>query len=103
MEALTAPGFIEAAAEIGAYFFSLLAALAQDHGVIRQVRGRGLILGIEFKEPVAPVIEAMLDAGIICGPAGPNVLRFLPPLVVDKTAVDCVVATLESCLEGLGW
>lgn len=103
MEALTAPGFIEAAAEIGAYFFGLLAALAQDHGVIRQVRGRGLILGIEFKEPVAPVIEAMLEAGIICGPAGPNVLRFLPPLVVDRTAVDCVVATLESCLEGLGW
>ena len=103
MEALTAPGFIEAAAETGAYFFGLLAALAQDHGVIRQVRGRGLILGIEFKEPVAPLIEAMLDAGIICGPAGPNVLRFLPPLVVDKTAVDCVVATLEACLEGLGW
>ena len=68
-----------------------------------QARGRGLILGVEFDRPVAPLIGALLDAGIICGPAGPNVLRFLPPLVVDKAAVDCVVAALEACLEELGW
>ncbi len=103
MEILTAPGFIEAAAETGAYFLNMLAAIAADHDTILQVRGRGLILGVEFNQPVAPLIGALLDAGIICGPAGPNILRFLPPLIADKAAVDCVVAALESCLEELGW
>ncbi|NLV43349.1 MAG: acetylornithine transaminase [Candidatus Hydrogenedentes bacterium] len=103
MEVLTSPGFIEAAAETGAYFLGMLAAVAGDHAAIRQVRGRGLMLGVEFDRPVAPLIEALLDAGIICGPAGPNVLRFLPPLIVEKPAVDCVIAALEACLEELGW
>jgi len=67
------------------------------------VRGRGLMIGIEFDRAVAPLIEKMLNAGIICGPAGPSVLRFLPPLIVDRMAVDCVVAALISSLEELEW
>lgn len=103
MKALTAPGFVEAAASVGGYFFSLLAGVAQEHASIVQVRGRGLMIGVEFDRPVAPLIGAMLDAGIICGPAGPNVLRFLPPLVVDEKSVDCVIAVLTASLEELGW
>lgn len=103
MEVLTEPGFVETAAETGRYFLGMLEALVEDHASMVQARGRGLILGVEFDRPVAPLIGALLDAGIICGPAGPNVLRFLPPLVVDKAAVDCVVAALEACLEELGW
>ena len=103
MKALTAPGFVDAAASVGGYFFSLLAGVAQDHASILQVRGRGLMIGVEFDRPVAPLIGAMLDAGIICGPAGPNVLRFLPPLVVDEKSVDCVIAVLTASLEELGW
>ncbi len=103
MEVLTEPGFIEQAAETGVYFLGMLAALAEDHSAIIQVRGRGLILGVEFDRPVAPLIGALLDAGIVCGPAGPNVLRFLPPLVIGKEEVDCAMAALEACLEELGW
>ncbi|HQM99550.1 MAG TPA: aminotransferase class III-fold pyridoxal phosphate-dependent enzyme, partial [Candidatus Hydrogenedentes bacterium] len=88
---------------IGAYFLGMLAGLAEDHASIVQVRGRGLLIGVEFDRPVAPLISALLDTGIICGPAGPNVLRFLPPLVVGKEEVDCVMAAIEACLEELGW
>lgn len=103
LETLTSPGFIENAAVVGGYFFNLLADLARDYNSIRQVRGRGLMLGIELDHPVAPLIEILLESGIICGPAGPSVLRFLPPLIVDKSAVDCVVAALHSALGELGW
>lgn len=103
MTELTRPGFIETAAETGRYLIGHLISLAQEHACIREVRGRGLMVGVEFDRPVAPLIEALLNAGIICGPAGPNVLRFLPPLIVDQTAVDCVLAALEASLEELAW
>jgi acetylornithine/succinyldiaminopimelate/putrescine aminotransferase len=61
------------------------------------------MIGVEFDREVAPLVGAMHDAGILCGPAGPRVLRFLPPLIIDTTAVDCVVATLEASLEALQW
>ena len=41
----------------------------------------------------------MLAAGVICGPAGPNVIRFVPPLIVTREQVDRVVATLDAALQ----
>ncbi len=103
LQVLTSPDFITNAAKTGATLMRQLLDIALDHACILEVRGRGLMVGVEFDRPVAPVIAALLDAGIICGPAGPNVLRFLPPLIIDQTAVDCVVAALASTLEELGW
>lgn len=103
LEALVQPGFIESAARVGADFLARLRAIAKKHESIVEVRGKGLIIGVEFKEPVAPLIGKMLDAGIICGPAGPNVLRFLPPLLVTTDQVERVVSLLTACLGDLGW
>lgn len=98
MKVLTRPGLIETAAKTGDHFFSRLGQLAQKHDQIKEVRGKGLMVGIEMKDPVAPVVGKMLDAGIICGPAGPNVLRFLPPLIVTEQEVDRVVDLLDGVL-----
>ncbi len=100
MTALTAPGFIEGAARTGAYFFDKLDTLAAKYSQIVEVRGKGLMIGIEMKDPVAPVIEKLLDAGIVCGPAGPNVLRFIPPLIVTTADIDRVVSILDGILGG---
>ncbi|HDP34009.1 MAG TPA: aspartate aminotransferase family protein [Candidatus Hydrogenedentes bacterium] len=100
---LTTPGFIETARETGRYFIGRLLDLAKNYDCVHEVRGLGLMIGVEFDRGVAPLIESMLNAGVICGPAGPTVLRFLPPLIVDKAAVDCVVASLAAALEELGW
>lgn len=97
---LTRAGFIEQAAQIGAYFFARINELAAKYPAIVEVRGLGLMVGIEMKDPVGPVIEKILDAGIICGPAGPNVLRFLPPLIATREHVDQAVATLDAVLGG---
>ena len=97
MTVLTRPGFIEGAARTGEYLFSKLNALAAKYSQhIVDVRGAGLMVGIEFKTEVAGVIGKLLDAGIVCGPAGPNVLRFLPPLVITNDQVDRVVSVLDT-------
>ena len=98
IKALTRPGFIGHAAEVGEYLFGKLRTLAGKRPEIVEVRGKGLMVGVEMKDPVAPIIEKMLEAGIVCGPAGPNILRFIPPLVVTKEDVDRVVGALGAAL-----
>lgn len=102
-EVLTEPGLIEKSAEMSEYFIRQLVDLSLEHKSILEVRGRGLMIGIEFDREVAPLVAAMHDAGILCGIAGPRVLRFLPPLIIDSVAVDCVIAALEASLEALQW
>lgn len=101
MKELTAPGFIERAAEVGAYFMTELRGLAERHKSIVEVRGRGMMIGVELDKTVTPVVDSLLTSGIICGPAGPNVVRFVPPLIVTRAQVDRVVAALDKALGDL--
>lgn len=98
LETMLEPGFLERAANVGAYFLGKLDALKTKHAGIVDVRGRGLMIGVEMKDPVAPAIAKMLEARIVCGPAGPNVLRFVPPLIITNDQVDHVVSTLDRVL-----
>ena len=65
---------------------------------IREVRGLGLMIGVELRERVAPVLEALLQAGVVALPAGPQVLRLLPPLIIDEELVDLVVQAVGEVL-----
>lgn len=103
IRALTAPGFLEKAAESGVYLFERLAEVAREFDSVVEVRGMGLMAGIELNQPVAPLVGNLIEAGIICGPAGPNVLRFLPPLIVEKEHIDRMVSLLKACLGELKW
>lgn len=98
MKVLVRPGFIERAAAVGQHFMDRLNALAGKHSEIVGVRGKGLMVGVEMQDPAKDLIDKMLDAGVICGPAGPKVLRFLPPLIVTEDAVDHVVSLLDKFL-----
>jgi len=63
---------------------------------VREVRGRGLMIGIELRGPVRPALDALLERRILALPAGRNVLRLLPPLVIDEGDWDTVLdAVLE--------
>jgi acetylornithine/N-succinyldiaminopimelate aminotransferase len=63
-----------------------------------EVRGRGLLVGAELDMPAQPVVDAALDAGLVCLTSGPNVLRLAPPLVVDATHVDRAIEILTEVL-----
>jgi acetylornithine/LysW-gamma-L-lysine aminotransferase len=84
------------AAELGAYFESELRV--EELSQVRALRRLGLMIGIELKQKVQDKLAQLLDAGIIALPAGPNVIRMLPPLIVEKAQIDRVVAVLRQLL-----
>ena len=66
--------------------------------LIREVRGMGLLVGIQLKQKVAPFIKKLTEEGILALPAGMTVLRFLPPLVISEEQVDQVADTVKKVL-----
>jgi LysW-gamma-L-lysine/LysW-L-ornithine aminotransferase len=84
------------AVRMGARFRDGLERLANPR--IREVRGRGLMLGVEFKEKVAPIIAALREEGVLVINAGATVIRFVPPLVIDAAQIDEVVAAFARVL-----
>lgn len=77
------------AAEKGAYFMERLEEI--NAPVIREVRGRGLLIGVELKTKVGPYLKALQAEGVLALPAGLQVLRFLPPAVISKEQIDGVI------------
>jgi acetylornithine/LysW-gamma-L-lysine aminotransferase len=84
------------AAEKGEYFFERLRAVRSSR--IREIRGLGLMIGIELKEKAGPIAQAMLREGVLVLLAGTTVLRFLPPLVITREEIDTVVTALIKVL-----
>jgi acetylornithine/succinyldiaminopimelate/putrescine aminotransferase len=81
--------------EVGAYFLSSLEKFKEKFPFVKEVRGRGLILGMELKMEGGAIVKEMLQRGILINCTMGNVLRFLPPLIVTKEEVDRVVENLE--------
>jgi acetylornithine/LysW-gamma-L-lysine aminotransferase len=84
------------AAEKGAYLMDKLRQI--DSPLIREVRGMGLMVGIELKQKVAPYLKALQDHNILALNAGMTVLRFLPPLVISYEQLDWLLAALTDVL-----
>ncbi len=83
-------------ARLGAEIIERITALGSPK--IRQVRGRGFMLGIELKERVTPTLRALQARGVLALPAGPVTLRLLPPLVWDDEQVDELIDALGTVL-----
>jgi acetylornithine/LysW-gamma-L-lysine aminotransferase len=84
------------AAENGAHFMERLQEI--NSPLIREVRGMGLIVGVELKKKSAPFLQALTEHGVVALTAGLNVIRFLPPLVISPEQLDSVADTLEKVL-----
>jgi acetylornithine/LysW-gamma-L-lysine aminotransferase len=83
-------------AELGAWFKAQLEQI--DSPLIREVRGLGLMVGIELKQRVTPFLQALMDKGIMALPAGLTVMRFLPPLVISQEDLSTVVQAVKEVL-----
>jgi acetylornithine/LysW-gamma-L-lysine aminotransferase len=89
----------ERAATLGGYFKGKLEDLQTQHRIIREVRGLGLMLGVELRFDVLNIILKSMNRGVLILDAGRNVLRFLPPLVIEKEHIDRVISTLDIILK----
>ncbi len=85
------------AAELGEYTLGRLRRI--ESPLIREVRGMGLLVGVELKLKVTPYLQALMERGVLALPAGMNVLRLLPPLVIEKADLDTVVDAIEAVLQ----
>jgi LysW-gamma-L-lysine/LysW-L-ornithine aminotransferase len=83
----------------GAYFKSKLETLGEKHNIVREVRGLGLMLGMEMRFDVYSIIVGCMERGILVLDAGRNVVRFLPPLIINREQIDRVVETLDAVME----
>ncbi|KMY65941.1 acetylornithine aminotransferase [Desulfocarbo indianensis] len=99
LETLTQPGFMERAEGTGIYFLEKLKLLAREHpDKIAQVRGLGLMLGLELKGLGAPLVGQLLQRGFVVNCTQDKVLRFLPPLIVMQEHIDALVEALDQAL-----
>ena len=99
IDALVEENLTAQAASTGKYFKMRLEELQVKHKIIKEVRGLGLMLGMELRFDVLNVILRATERGVLMLDAGRNVLRFLPPLVITKTQIDKVIAVLDAMLE----
>ena len=90
----------ERAARMGRHLVEGLRALAGSVPAIREVRGRGLLIGIELDRPAGPVVERCREAGLLVLTAGERVLRLAPPLIVEPADCERALAVLATALGG---
>lgn len=83
---------------VGEYLYDRLEEVKNRHPEIVDHRGVGFIQGLEFDKPVNPIIAKLLDKGCITFAAGANVIRFIPPLIAQKSHVDEMIEILEKSL-----
>lgn len=83
---------------LGQEFIAGLRAIQSPQ--VREVRGWGLMVGIELRQRVTPVLKELMERGVLALPAGPTVVRFLPPLVIEETELQLVLETLRDVLRG---
>lgn len=103
MNEILRPGFLAHVRAMASYLRDRLELLAVEHPCIVELRGKGLMVGIRFTGPVAPLVAELADAGFIVGNAGPDVLRLLPPLIIEQEHLDRFLAVLPNCIRNVPW
>ncbi len=90
--------FAEQAAEKGIYMMERIRAKTADNSNVVDVRGMGLMIGVELSKPGRPVVDRMFQRGILSNAAGGNVLRIVPPLVITQEEIDIAVDIMAECI-----
>ncbi len=98
LKALTEDGLIENSEKMGKIFHEGLEKLKEKHPIIREVRGKGLMIGVELKFEVRDVLMSLIEKGILMLYSGRNILRILPPLVITEEDITKVLQTLDTVL-----
>ena len=98
LEELIDRDLISHVASVGAHLERGLRAIAARHAIVKEVRGAGLIWGIDLDRPALPVVEAALSLGLLVNRTSDTVVRLLPPFVITASEVDEACALLERAI-----
>ena len=94
LETIMNDGILENVRKVGAYFIKRLHEMKNKSSIIKDIRGRGLIIGIEISIEGSQIVNACMDRGLLINCIGGNVLRFVPPLTITEKDVNAAVAIL---------
>jgi LysW-gamma-L-lysine/LysW-L-ornithine aminotransferase len=95
IQALTQDGLVDNAAKMGKIFMAGLEKLKAKHPIIRDVRGKGMMIGVEMKFEVKDILLDGIQEGVLLLYSGRNILRFLPPLVMSEAEITKVLEVLD--------
>ncbi|MGB6463248.1 MAG: acetylornithine/succinylornithine family transaminase [Nitrosotalea sp.] len=98
IEALTEDGLVENAAKMGKIFREGLERLKEKHKIIREIRGKGLMIGVEMKFEVKDILFDGIANNLLLLYSGKNILRLLPPLVISESDINKALETLDLIL-----
>ena len=98
LEVLEEEKLLENVARVGQYLREQLTSLGERSTVVREVRGRGFILGLQLDIPARPIVEQAFGAGVLFNSTQDTVLRFLPPFLLQEKHVDKGVRVLKKLL-----
>jgi acetylornithine aminotransferase/acetylornithine/N-succinyldiaminopimelate aminotransferase len=98
LDALIHDGILENCSRMGTYFLGKLKELKNKYPVIKEVRGKGLIIGMELTEEGGEIVKLCMDKGLLINCTGGNILRFVPPLIITEADVDACVDILEEVM-----
>jgi acetylornithine/LysW-gamma-L-lysine aminotransferase len=98
LQALTQDGLIENSDKMGKLFKEGLEKLKEKHTMIREIRGKGLMIGVEMKFEVKDILMNLMKEGVLMLYSGRNILRILPPLVISKEDIAKVLQALDIVL-----
>ena len=101
LSAILEEGMLDRCRRVGQYFLSRLEEIKKKFQFVQEVRGRGLILGMELKIEGAEIVKKMMKKGFLINCTAGNVLRFLPPLIVTEEEVDRMIKALEEVFKGI--
>jgi len=98
VKVLSEENIIAHCSNIGAYFEERLLWLKNRHESIVDVRGKGLLVGMKLEIEGAPIVDACLEKGFLINCIQENILRFIPPLTIEKNHIDALVVCLDEIL-----
>jgi len=99
LKTLTEEKIIEHCQEIGAYFREKLLQLKSGHEIIEDVRGMGLLLGMKLKIKGESIVNACMAKGFLINCVQEDILRFIPPLIIQKAEIDALIICLDEVLK----
>ncbi len=102
LDEMVGGGLLAHVGRVGRHMEQQLKAIASKHAIVKEVRGRGLMWGVDLTCDAAPVVPAALERGVVVNRTAGTVIRLLPPLVITEAEVDEGLSRLDAALGAVG-